>query len=91
MEKNDWGIKRVCLGCNTRFYDFNKSPIICPFCNTIFDPEHLSKKKTRASFEKSADIEAIKIDVDEEIISDEDVDIVNLDDSEEDLEIVDEA
>ncbi len=30
------GLKRVCASCATRFYDFNKSPIVCPKCNTEF-------------------------------------------------------
>ena len=30
MSKADWGIKRRCPECEKKFYDFNKSPIICP-------------------------------------------------------------
>lgn len=30
------GLKRVCASCATRFYDFNKSPIICPKCSAEF-------------------------------------------------------
>jgi len=30
------GLKRVCAGCQTKFYDFNKSPIICPKCKNEF-------------------------------------------------------
>jgi uncharacterized protein (TIGR02300 family) len=32
----DRGLKRVCTGCQTKFYDFNKSPVICPKCKTEF-------------------------------------------------------
>ena len=30
------GLKRVCASCTTRFYDFNKSPILCPKCGHEF-------------------------------------------------------
>ena len=30
MSNADWGIKRRCPECGKKFYDFNKSPIICP-------------------------------------------------------------
>lgn len=30
------GLKRVCASCATRFYDFNKSPILCPKCGAEF-------------------------------------------------------
>lgn len=30
------GLKRVCASCATRFYDFNKTPIVCPKCSTEF-------------------------------------------------------
>lgn len=30
------GFKRICGSCATRFYDFNKSPIICPKCKAEF-------------------------------------------------------
>ena len=32
MEKADWGTKRNCLSCPSKFYDFNKNPILCPSC-----------------------------------------------------------
>ena len=30
------GLKRICTECNARFYDFNKSPIICPSCGAEY-------------------------------------------------------
>ncbi len=32
MSKKDWGTKRNCLSCPSKFYDFNKNPILCPSC-----------------------------------------------------------
>lgn len=39
------GLKRTCVSCATRFYDFNKSPILCPKCGTEFTG--IVKVKTR--------------------------------------------
>ncbi len=32
MAKPELGLKRVCVACNTRFYDLTRSPAICPKC-----------------------------------------------------------
>jgi uncharacterized protein (TIGR02300 family) len=81
MSRDDWGIKRVCLSCGTRFYDFNKSPIICPTCGAVFDPEYLLKRKTKNSQEKSDDI----IDDIDTVVEDGDL----IDESGDDLEDTD--
>jgi uncharacterized protein (TIGR02300 family) len=80
MNREDWGIKRVCLSCGTRFYDFGKSPIICPSCGAAFDPDYLSKRKTKNFQEKNDDvIDEIDTVVDDEVLIDESSD--DLDDS----------
>lgn len=33
------GLKRICMSCGARFYDLNKTPIICPACQTEFTGE----------------------------------------------------
>ena len=48
MAKAELGIKRVCLSCNMRFYDFDRSPIICPGCGAEFDPQRLTKSQKSA-------------------------------------------
>ncbi len=45
MAKPEWGIKRVCHACGALFYDFHKSPIICPACKAEFDPEAVLKSR----------------------------------------------
>ena len=45
MAKPEWGIKRVCQSCAALFYDFDKSPIVCPKCGTTFDPEAVLKSR----------------------------------------------
>ena len=37
MVKSQWGIKRNCSNCGTKFYDLLKFPIVCPNCNSEFD------------------------------------------------------
>lgn len=45
MTKPDWGTKRICQSCGARFYDMRRSPIECPKCGTVFDPELLIKAR----------------------------------------------
>jgi uncharacterized protein (TIGR02300 family) len=48
VAKAEWGLKRTCLSCNAKFYDMNRSPILCPKCGAAFDPEALAKaRRTR--------------------------------------------
>lgn len=45
MGKPEWGMKRRCQTCSCAFYDFAKTPIICPKCETEFKPETLLKPR----------------------------------------------
>ncbi|HLI10924.1 MAG TPA: TIGR02300 family protein [Alphaproteobacteria bacterium] len=45
MAKPEWGTKRVCQSCGARFYDLHRSPIECPKCGTVFDPEIVTKSR----------------------------------------------
>jgi uncharacterized protein (TIGR02300 family) len=36
--KADRGAKRVCLNCRNKFYDLGRDPIICPICQSVFEP-----------------------------------------------------
>lgn len=49
MAKAEWGTKRLCPNCGTRYYDMQHDPIVCPRCGAAFDPEALLKtRRTRA-------------------------------------------
>jgi uncharacterized protein (TIGR02300 family) len=37
VTKAELGTKRTCPNCGTRYYDLNRSPIICPRCGTVFE------------------------------------------------------
>lgn len=45
MAKPAWGTKRTCQSCDAKFYDLGKSPIVCPKCGAIFDPEAVLKTR----------------------------------------------
>lgn len=50
MAKPEWGAKHICHSCGTRYYDLQSSPVICPKCNTQFDPEaFLKSRRTRVA------------------------------------------
>jgi uncharacterized protein (TIGR02300 family) len=53
VAKPEWGVKRACLACGTRFYDMAAQPIVCPKCETVFDPETIFKPR-RARAEEAA-------------------------------------
>jgi uncharacterized protein (TIGR02300 family) len=36
VAKSALGTKRICSGCEAKFYDLGKDPIICPTCETVF-------------------------------------------------------
>jgi len=37
VTKAELGTKRVCPNCGARYYDLNRSPILCPRCGTRFE------------------------------------------------------
>ena len=88
MVKVELGLKRSCLSCDMRFYDFKRSPIICPGCGTEFDPENLIKGRKSRAVPKSAakaDVSDDANDLDETEFDDEDVTVaVNKGDDDDD-------
>ena len=45
MAKPEWGTKRICPSCGTRYYDLLRDPVVCPKCSTPFDPEALLRAR----------------------------------------------
>ena len=45
MANPEWGTKRICQNCGTKFYDLQREPIVCPKCQTEFDPEAFLKTR----------------------------------------------
>ena len=74
MAKADLGIKRTCLSCGMRFYDFKRTPIICPGCQSEFDPESLVRsKRSRASTKDTASKTAAAAEANEDTVDAADV------------------
>ncbi|MBN2751754.1 MAG: FYDLN acid domain-containing protein [Rhodospirillaceae bacterium] len=83
MAKPEWGSKRTCLNCGTRFYDMQNTPIICPKCGSENAPDAVSKarrvlKKTpaHAAPEDKPKAAALRVTSDDDdVIDDIDVEI----------------
>ncbi len=55
MVKPEWGHKRTCPKCSTRFYDLgNDEPVTCISCGMEFVPEPVLKSKQPMPFESAA-------------------------------------
>ena len=93
MVKPEWGTKRTCPKCSTRFYDLGKDdPVHCISCDYAWVPEPVLKSKQPLPFEtastetkepaKDTDLEAedLAIDEDEEPSADDEVDLSTGDD-----------
>ncbi|MBU3078968.1 TIGR02300 family protein [Sphingomonas quercus] len=91
MVKPEWGAKRSCPKCGTRFYDLGKEdPVTCIACGTQWEPEPVLKSKQPLPFdapkkesEKDEDSdlnEDLSIDEDEEISPDDETDLGGDDD-----------
>ncbi len=54
MIKPEWGTKRTCPKCATRFYDLEKDdPVTCINCSYAWEPEPILKSKQPLSFEQA--------------------------------------
>ena len=51
MTKPVLGIKRLCAGCNAKFYDLLKDPIVCPMCEAVFTVPKPATARSRRGFE----------------------------------------
>jgi len=72
VAKPELGMKRQCLSCGTKFYDLNRSPILCPKCGAHFQVQQLSRR-----------VEAAKSEDDEEtVVGKTEVDMVPLEEAE---------
>ena len=103
MVEQKWGKKRICLSCGARFYDMLRSPIICPKCETEFQPV-VSGRGPRAKAaviipapeqEKPSVDEKVKLDllVEEDIPDDSGIGILddNDDDNDNDDDLIEDT
>jgi uncharacterized protein (TIGR02300 family) len=82
MVKPEWGTKRACPKCGTRFYDLTKDePVTCINCSFAWEPEPILKSKQPLPFEV-VKTSAEKPEAADSDLGDEDLDIVAADDEE---------
>ena len=74
MAKADLGTKRACLACGMRFYDFSRSPIICPGCGAEFDPENIIKSRKGRPAAKTTSRADVDVTDDDQIEDDDHAD-----------------
>ena len=86
MSKPEWGTKRICQNCTTRFYDMMRQPIICPKCEHTFDPDVLIKKRRGRPPLAEAKLAPIPVELEEVLVLDLDEDMTTLDESDDVLE-----
>jgi uncharacterized protein (TIGR02300 family) len=60
LAKPEWGTKRICPSCGARYYDLLRDPIVCPKCNTSFDPEaFLRSRRARPAAPVEKEVEPV--------------------------------
>ena len=94
MVKPEWGAKRSCPKCGTRFYDLGKDdPVTCIECGNAWEPEPILKSKQPLPYDAPkkeveqkkddtdlGDDDLVDIDEDDEKSPDDEVDLGGDDD-----------
>ena len=76
MVKPEWGTKRTCPKCATRFYDLTKEdPITCISCSYAWIPEPVLKSKQPLPFEEAAPAAGVVVEADADLGADLDLDV----------------
>ena len=104
MPKVEWGKKVVCLNCETKFYDLNRKPAICPNCGTEYVDPSVNSLPSNAKqvFTDEVDIitddNLVGSDASESTADVEDIEIddaidddtISLEDTENDVQVISE-
>ena len=102
MPKVEWGKKVVCSNCETKFYDLNRKPAICPNCGTEYIETVLDSipTNTKQVFKDQVDIvtdnNLVGSDASESIAEVEEIemedaiddDTISLEESESDVQVI---
>jgi uncharacterized protein (TIGR02300 family) len=54
VAKPEWGTKRVCQSCGTRFYDLMRTPCTCPKCGAAVETEVVFKPRRQSASDRAA-------------------------------------
>jgi len=99
LAKPEWGTKRLCSSCGSRFYDLSRHPIVCPKCGAAYEGETTfkSRRSSQAAEQKvpqPVKAEAV-VDIDDDalIVLDDDEEIEDTDEGaeEEDESLIEDA
>jgi len=102
MSKVEWGKKVVCSNCETKFYDLNRKPAVCPNCGTEYIEPVLESIPTNAKqvftdeVDTVTDTNLVGSDASESIAEVEELEIedaidddtISLEDSESDVQVI---
>lgn len=76
MAKPEWGSKRGCPKCGTRFYDLGKDdPVTCISCGNSWVPEPILKSKQPQPFEEVKQTPGNEAELDADLNADLDLDV----------------
>ncbi|MCU9848809.1 TIGR02300 family protein [Defluviimonas sp. WL0024] len=73
MPKDEWGVKRLCPHCASRFYDLQRDPMTCPECGHSFSAESLIAGRGRTMISEKTASKTDDLDVDD-LTDDDDLD-----------------
>lgn len=65
MPKDEWGVKRLCPHCASRFYDLQRDPMTCPECGHSFTAESLLAGRGRVMVSDKTSAKDEDIDMDD--------------------------
>jgi uncharacterized protein (TIGR02300 family) len=82
-------MKRTCYGCGARFYDLHRTPIVCPVCGAVYDPERQPRVRKGGTVIRDEpilapvrdDVEGVGEAVADELVDEEIDDVDDLDDA----------
>ncbi|MER2507712.1 TIGR02300 family protein [Amaricoccus sp.] len=96
MPKDEWGVKRICPTCATRFYDLRTDPMTCPNCGAVFTIDSLTAVKAKALRPEKVKPEPVDLEdlpdleADDEVIdADDDLSDEILEDEEDNVDLED--
>ena len=72
MPKDEWGVKRLCPHCASRFYDLQRDPMTCPECGHSFTVENLVSGRGKMTVVEKTPTKAKTTDPDD--LPDDDLD-----------------
>lgn len=65
MPKDEWGVKRLCPHCASRFYDLQRDPMTCPECGHSFTVESLLAGRGRVMISDKTSAKDEDLDMDD--------------------------